>query len=88
MTSRLIVLPAVVVACSLTGCVYPPSINVIGAYFPDWLFCWMAGVLATLLFHAVFSGLNLGRFIPSPPLTYPLLTAFFSLGVWLLFFPS
>jgi len=90
MTSRSIFLAvvAVVVACSLSGCVYPPSINVIGAYFPDWLFCWVAGVLATLLFHGLFIGLNLGRFIPSPPLTYSLLTAFFSLGVWLLFFPS
>ena len=89
MTSRSIFfVPALAVACSLSGCVYPPSINVIGAYFPDWLFCWVAGVLATLFLHGVFGALSLVRFIPLPPLTYSLLTAFFSLAVWLLFFPS
>lgn len=90
MISRLPFLTVIagVLTGSLSGCVYPPSINVIGAYFPDWLFCWIAGVLATLVFHALFSGLKVARFIPSPPLTYSLLTAFFSLSVWLLFFPS
>lgn len=90
MTDRLPACTAIVslFACLISGCVYPPSIDVIGAYFPDWLFCWVAGVLATLVFHGLFSGLKLERFIPSPPLTYSLLTASFSLSVWLVFFPS
>jgi len=40
--------PAAVV---LEGCAIAPSIGLLGAYFPDWLFCIIAGVvLAVALF--------------------------------------
>lgn len=67
---------------------YLPSINVLGAYFPDWLFCWVAGVLFTLAIHALVKSLKLGGYLPVLPLSYSLLTALFALSTWLLFFPS
>lgn len=36
-------------AILLTGCSLPPAIPVIGAYYPDWLFCIIAGVILTLI---------------------------------------
>lgn len=72
----------------LTGCSYPPSINVFGPYFPDWLFCWLAGVALMLLCHGLLTLTRLQARVPAIAFTYTLLTACFSLGVWLVFFPS
>lgn len=33
----------------LTGCNFSPAIPVIGAYYPDWLFCLIGGVILTLI---------------------------------------
>lgn len=72
----------------LPGCAYAPSINVFDAYFPDWLFCWVAGVIILLVVHSLIKLGKVEGLIPTLPLTYTLLAACFSLGVWLVFFPS
>ncbi len=38
----------VIMSLCVTGCSRSPSVNVLGAYFPDWLFCIAAGVLFTI----------------------------------------
>ncbi|MGC4011309.1 MAG: YtcA family lipoprotein [Pseudomonas sp.] len=57
---------------------------VLGAYFPDWLFCITGGVLLSLLLHGLLArrAINLGP----PVLTHPLLATLLSLIAWLLFF--
>lgn len=32
-----------------------PSINIVGAYFPDWLFCMAGGVLSTVVIYVYLS---------------------------------
>ena len=65
-----------------------PSINVLGAYFPDWLFC-IAG--ATVLCFALHAVLNARGWLAGAPshllaLGYPALATVLSLSAWLVFF--
>jgi hypothetical protein len=71
----------------LTGCSLPPSINVLGAYFPAWLFCIVAGVSLTVIVHVISRERSLGRRLMPVALTYPVLTTLFSI-VWLIFFEN
>ncbi|TDG16897.1 hypothetical protein EYW47_39380 [Paraburkholderia silviterrae] len=63
-----------------------PSMNVLGAYFPDWLFCSVAGVGLAIMVYVILERAQIGhRFAPTAVL-YPTLVTFFSLAVWLIFF--
>jgi len=68
----------------LTGCSLSPSISVIGAYYPDWLFCIIAGVIVTLIARRFI----LKRHVQPgfPALVYTSLFALFSMLCWLVFF--
>ena len=77
---------AIAAGSLLSGCTLAPSINVLGAYFPDWLFCIIAGVSLTVIVNVIQSRFNLERWLAPVALTYPVLTTMFSLAVWLVFF--
>ena len=77
---------AIAASSLLSGCTLAPSINVLGAYFPDWLFCIVAGVSLTVIVNVIQSKLNLERWLKPMALTYTALTTIFSLAVWLVFF--
>ena len=77
---------AVAASSLLSGCRLAPSINVLGAYFPDWLFCIIAGVSLTVIIHLITSKRSLGAWLQPAALTYPALTTLFSIAVWLYFF--
>jgi hypothetical protein len=47
-----------------------PSINVLGAYFPDWMFCIVFAVLATMGIHVALQAS--GRVVDSGPFTVPI----------------
>ncbi|MEP9317703.1 YtcA family lipoprotein [Pseudomonas sp. LABIM340] len=73
---------------ALSGCSNAPSVPVLGAYFPDWLFCITGGLLLSLLLHSLLSRRGASSQLAPPALTYPMFTAMFSLIAWLLFFRS
>lgn len=79
---------AVAVAFLLNGCTFAPSINVLGAYFPDWMFCIIAGIILNVIVHVIQSKMNLERWLRPLALTYPVLTTLFSLAAWLIFFQN
>ncbi|HXZ95557.1 MAG TPA: YtcA family lipoprotein [Burkholderiales bacterium] len=79
---------AILASSLLEGCTFAPSINVLGAYFPDWLFCIVAGVSLTVLVHVVGGKTKLGPWMTPAALTYPMLTTLFSLAAWLIFFQN
>lgn len=79
-------LAGALVCLALAGCKQPPSISVLGAYFPDWLFCAIAGVLLTLLVRAVLLRTQRTPWLRPWVLSYPLLALVFSLLSWLVFF--
>ncbi len=75
----------------LGGCATSPSIGVLGAFFPDWLFCIVGAIFATTLVHTGLrtAGLlarPLGRF--TLPLAYSALTIVLALTSWLIFFQN
>lgn len=76
-----------VASLSVAGCSHSPSIGVLGAFFPDWLFCIAAGVLATVLVHGLLNKLHLPGLLNPVALSYPMLTTLLALLAWLLFFP-
>lgn len=73
---------------ALAGCSAPPSISVLGAYFPDWMFCLVGALLMTLIVHAVLGRLQRERLLGPPVLAYSALLLLFSLLIWLLIFNS
>ena len=73
-------------ALALTGCRRAPVFNVLGSYFPAWLFCLLIGVVLTTAARVVLLRRDLGQALNPPLLMYPCLTAFFTFAVWLIFF--
>lgn len=74
----------------LSGCATTPSISVLGAYFPDWLFCIVGAIVATGAIHFLLrTGGLLVNFGPRYlPLAYAALTSALALAGWLIFFKN
>ncbi|MGF6806146.1 hypothetical protein OKW30_001272 [Paraburkholderia sp. Clong3] len=68
------------------GCANSPSIGVLGAYFPDWLFCIVAGVVLTVVIYLVLKRWQVDQLMWPSAVVYPTLFAFLSLAVWLMLF--
>lgn len=68
----------------LTGCSRAPSFDVLGSFFPAWLVCLASGLLVTVAAHWLL--LRTRVVVAVPILTYPSLTALFTLALWLALF--
>ncbi|MEW9583372.1 YtcA family lipoprotein [Paraburkholderia sp. DGU8] len=77
---------AVIAAILMSGCVNAPSIGVLGAYFPDWLFCIVAGIVLAVVIHLILRRSQATHLIALAAVVYPTLATFFALAVWLMFF--
>lgn len=73
-------------AILLSGCAYSPSISVLGAYFPDWLFCIVAGVALTVVLYLVLSRSQASHLLWPSAVVVPTLVTLLSLAVWLTLF--
>jgi uncharacterized membrane-anchored protein len=70
----------------VSGCTNAPSISVLGAYFPDWLFCIVAGLVLTVVIYLILKRLRADHLLGPSAVVYPVLVAFLSLAVWLILF--
>lgn len=86
LTVKVIRAAALLCPLLLTGCQRAPSFNILGSYFPAWLFCFFVGVFLTTAARFLLLRRNLGQALNPPLLMYPCLTAFFTFAVWLIFF--
>ncbi|KAA1011308.1 hypothetical protein FVF58_15300 [Paraburkholderia panacisoli] len=77
---------AVIAATLMSGCVNSPSIGVLGAYFPDWLFCIVAGVVLAVVIHLILKRSQARDLIGPAAVVYPTLVTFLALAIWLMFF--
>ncbi|WOD13850.1 YtcA family lipoprotein [Paraburkholderia kirstenboschensis] len=77
---------AAIAAILMSGCANSPSIGVLGAYFPDWLFCIVAGVVLTVVIYLMLKRLQADHLMRPSAVTYPTLVALLSLAVWLTLF--
>ena len=69
---------------ALTSCSRAPSFDVLGSFFPAWLFCLLLGLLLTVATRQLV--LRAHVVLALPILTYPSLTALFTFVLWLAFF--
>ncbi|SIT47097.1 conserved membrane hypothetical protein [Paraburkholderia ribeironis] len=76
----------VLTAVFISGCSGSPSISVLGAYFPDWLFCIVAGVALTVVIYLILRRLQYDHLLGPSAVVFPTLVTFISLAVWLLLF--
>jgi YtcA family len=60
------------------------SQDVLGAYFPSWMFCALAALTVTAMIRWIFVKAGVDRSLPVPVVVYLALTVAFSLGGWLL----
>ncbi len=68
----------------LAGCSRAPSVDILGSFFPAWLFCLAVSVLLAALVRWLLSWFHTN--LALPVLAYPSLTAFLTLALWLIFF--
>ena len=66
------------------ACSRAPSFDILGSFFPAWLFCLALGLLLTAAVYWLFSRVRI--LLALPILTYPSLTALFTFALWLGFF--
>jgi len=77
-----------ILALPLGGCGAAPSINLFGAFFPDWMACIVLAVLADALVYRV-QAMGRLRWMPSGlgfPLVHGALIAAATFALWLLLF--
>ena len=70
----------------IAGCQRAPSYSILGSFFPVWIFCFIAGILLTLLVHFTLEKLELGGLLVPGLLVYPSMTALFTMTLWLIFY--
>lgn len=79
----------VLVAASTAGCARAPSapsFSVFGSYFPAWIVCTLAGLVATLVTRAILVRSGIDEHLPVRLLVYVALTLLWSIGLWWTFF--
>jgi len=73
-------------AVLLCGCQRAPSVNILGSFFPIWIFCMVAGILLTVVARALLVRSRLESELGPLIVIYPSLAAFFACALWLLCF--
>ena len=65
-----------------------PSINVLGAFFPAWMLCIIAGIVAAVVARQVLAVLGLDPWLGPRGVVYPALALAFMLATWIAFFQN
>jgi hypothetical protein len=68
----------------LAGCSRAPSVDILGSFFPAWLFCLVLAVLLAALVRLVMARLRVQVVLPI--LVYPSVAALLTFTLWLIFF--
>jgi hypothetical protein len=78
---------AIPVLLPVTGCGVAPSVNILGSFFPAWLFCIVVGIVLTIATLRVLGALEIADLGP-PALVYPCLAGLWAFAAWLVVFGS
>lgn len=68
----------------LASCSRSPSVDILGSFFPAWLFCLVLAIVLTAFGRLALQRLHMR--IALPILVYPSLAAFFTFALWLIFY--
>jgi YtcA family len=70
----------------LNGCAHAPAVDILGSFFPIWIFCIVIGIAATAIAYQISVRFGGDVDYGPPVLIYPSLVILFSCLVWLIFF--
>lgn len=71
---------------ALDGCQRAPSVDILGSFFPIWIFCIALGIVLTIVAWRVFVRVGIEDSLGPRALVYPSLSLLFSFLIWLIFF--
>lgn len=63
-----------------------PSFDILGSFFPIWIFCIAIGIFLTILARQMFMRWKIDSQLGPLIIVYPCLAAFFAFTLWLVFF--
>ncbi len=70
----------------LAGCSRSPDFNILGSYFPSWIFCVTGGIIVSALSRLLLLRLHIEHQLRPLALVYTCLALLFACTFWLLFF--
>ena len=76
----------VALALAVSGCSQAPTLDLFGSYFPAWMLCAVAGILAAVIIRHILALAGIHEFVPAPLLTYTGFAVSAALLLWLLWF--
>jgi hypothetical protein len=89
MRKALHVIEALAGTFALCGCEQRvPSVSVLGAFFPAWMLCILAGITLALLARQLFNSTGLAPWIGPPVVVYPALAVGTMFATWIVFFQN
>jgi hypothetical protein len=76
----------VALTLAVSGCSHAPTLSLFGSYFPAWMLCAVAGILAAAIIRQILSLAGIHEFVLAPLLTYTALAVSGALLLWLFWF--
>jgi hypothetical protein len=70
----------------VVGCAHNPSLNVLGSYFPGWVFCIFVASLLTVALRFLLRRLQLEYQLAPLIVVYPSFAVLLCLTLWLILF--
>jgi len=68
----------------MVSCSRAPAVDIMGSFFPAWLFCFELAIVLTAFVRLALQRLHMQ--LAFPILVYLSLAAFFTFALWLIFF--
>jgi hypothetical protein len=65
---------------------HAPTLDLLGSYFPAWMLCAAAGVVAAVIIRQVLAIAGVAEYVVAPLLTYASLALSATWLIWLLLF--
>lgn len=69
-----------------SGCQRAPTFDILGSFFPVWIFCAATGIMVAAIAREIFIRTKYDTEIGPAALVYPSLAAFVAFVTWLIFF--
>ena len=76
----------VAVTLAVSGCSHAPTLDLLGSYFPAWMLCAVAGILAAVIIRQFLTLAGIHEFVLVPLLTYTGFAVSVALLLWLFWF--
>ena len=70
----------------VSGCSQAPTLDLLGSYFPAWMLCAVAGILAAVIIRQILVLAGIHEYVIVPVLTYAGFAVSAALLLWLFWF--